>query len=55
MNHDEFIEEYLSICVAVFDSMRRSGQLDTLVDRLERTRTAKGLEINELSEAEIDG
>lgn len=55
MAHDEFLEEYLSICAAVFNGMRRSGQLDMLEERPEETRTTDGLEINEMLETEFGG
>jgi hypothetical protein len=44
MEHDEFIEEYLSICAAMFECLQRTGQLDEVLNRQERTRTQSSLE-----------
>lgn len=55
MEHNEFLEEYLSICIAVFGTMRCSGQLDKPDNRPEGTRTAQGLEIKEIFETEFVG
>lgn len=54
MTHDEFIEEYLNICAAVYKDLQRSGRLEEVLEGLERTRTESNLENKDISQYGTD-
>ena len=48
MTHNEWLEEYVQICAAIYRDLERTGRLDEVLGRQERTRTEPRLKNNDI-------
>jgi len=49
MTHEEWLEEYIDICVTIFRRLQQEGRLEEVLATHEETRTEKALETKNIS------